>query len=223
MRRGKAWHSQEEGQLHFLPACSFPILGQFVSPWLCQPHSTSLPGLLGTHVAPAAGLGNEDSGNVHLRSLSVPGSATGLRVRVGPALPFTGIWRLSAPSLARNQPAQECGQTEPMSAVLVEPSGPCWGSSTQTLTQGGGFPVCRPRPGEASTWMENEGVLESPRDCCILHKPPSQVQPPCPWLSPRALCSHSCQADNSLRCCPHPTPIPPFSAAIHGLGCGEQC
>lgn len=56
VRRGKAWHSQEEGQLHFLPTFPFPFLGvcdwgspvQFVSPLLCQPHSTSLPGLLGT-------------------------------------------------------------------------------------------------------------------------------------------------------------------------------
>lgn len=68
----KAWHSQEEGQPCFLPAFFLLIPGSLclgkkrpprflVFPLLCQP-DTSLPGLLGTHVAPEAELGNEDSG-----------------------------------------------------------------------------------------------------------------------------------------------------------------
>lgn len=102
-------------------------------PLLCQPN-TSLPGRLGTHVAPEAELGNEDSGNVHLRSPSVTGRAARFLIRA-----FWGSepgWTCSpyayrdsgdsAPLLCPyNQPALECGQTEPTSTALA-PEKPQW-------------------------------------------------------------------------------------------------
>ena len=104
-------------------------------PLLCPSHNTSLLGLLGVHVTPQAALGNEDSGNVYLRSPSAtgarpPGPWSGLSGSQASAVTCSpcvyGESRDSAlPPFPYNQPALECGQKEPASAALA-PEKPWW-------------------------------------------------------------------------------------------------
>lgn len=65
--------------------------------------------------------------------------------------------------------------------------------------------MCHPGPGEALHVDGELGGLGEPK--VLLHSAQaSQSEASLPVAISTCLCSHSCQADNSLRCCP---PLPP--------------